>query len=212
MGALGAALIAPGSGVLTHCNTGSLATAGFGTALGVIRAGVAEAAHRQGLRRRNPALAAGRAPDRVGTAAGRHPGHADRRCGRRAPDEDRRRAVADRRRRPHLRQRRHRQQDRHLRARHLRPPPRREGDGGGAVLDRGHGHAGWRRTSTSRSATATNCCPCRHPHRRRGGLAFNPVFDVTPAELIDALVTERGVIERPDAAKMAAVFGPLSRP
>ncbi len=41
MGALGAALIAPGSGVLTHCNTGSLATAGFGTALGVIRAGVA---------------------------------------------------------------------------------------------------------------------------------------------------------------------------
>jgi methylthioribose-1-phosphate isomerase len=42
MGALGAALIGQGSGVLTHCNTGSLATAGFGTALGVIRAGVAE--------------------------------------------------------------------------------------------------------------------------------------------------------------------------
>jgi methylthioribose-1-phosphate isomerase len=41
MGELGAALLAPGSGVLTHCNTGSLATAGFGTALGVIRAGVA---------------------------------------------------------------------------------------------------------------------------------------------------------------------------
>jgi len=42
MGTLGAELIAPGSGVLTHCNTGSLATAGFGTALGVIRAGVAQ--------------------------------------------------------------------------------------------------------------------------------------------------------------------------
>ena len=42
MGELGAALIAPGSGALTHCNTGSLATAGFGTALGVIRAGVAQ--------------------------------------------------------------------------------------------------------------------------------------------------------------------------
>jgi methylthioribose-1-phosphate isomerase len=42
MGALGAALINEGSGVLTHCNTGSLATAGFGTALGVIRAGVAQ--------------------------------------------------------------------------------------------------------------------------------------------------------------------------
>ena len=42
MGMAGAALIDAGSGVLTHCNTGSLATAGFGTALGVIRAGVAQ--------------------------------------------------------------------------------------------------------------------------------------------------------------------------
>ena len=41
MGELGALLVSSGSGVLTHCNTGSLATAGFGTALGVIRAGVA---------------------------------------------------------------------------------------------------------------------------------------------------------------------------
>lgn len=37
MGRLGADLIESGSGVLTHCNTGSLATGGFGTALGVIR-------------------------------------------------------------------------------------------------------------------------------------------------------------------------------
>lgn len=42
MGISGAELIAPGSAVLTHCNTGSLATAGFGTALGVIRAGIAQ--------------------------------------------------------------------------------------------------------------------------------------------------------------------------
>ena len=41
MGAFGAELIAPGSGVLTHCNTGALATGGYGTALGVIRAGCA---------------------------------------------------------------------------------------------------------------------------------------------------------------------------
>ncbi len=33
----GAALFAPGTRVLTHCNTGSLATAGYGTALGVIQ-------------------------------------------------------------------------------------------------------------------------------------------------------------------------------
>ncbi len=38
MGELGSALIEPGSGVLTHCNTGALATGGYGTALGVVRA------------------------------------------------------------------------------------------------------------------------------------------------------------------------------
>lgn len=43
MGELGAASIPRGSTVLTHCNAGALATGGFGTALGVIRA-----AHRQG--------------------------------------------------------------------------------------------------------------------------------------------------------------------
>ena len=37
-------------------------------------------------------------------------------------------------------------------------------------------------------------------------LALNPVFDVTPADLIDYLVTEKGVVERPDAAKMAQLM------
>ncbi len=37
MGEHGAALFADGDRVLTHCNTGSLATAGYGTALGVIQ-------------------------------------------------------------------------------------------------------------------------------------------------------------------------------
>jgi methylthioribose-1-phosphate isomerase len=41
MGVLGMQCLPAGARVLTHCNTGSLATAGFGTALGVIRAGVA---------------------------------------------------------------------------------------------------------------------------------------------------------------------------
>jgi methylthioribose-1-phosphate isomerase len=36
--------------------------------------------------------------------------------------------------------------------------------------------------------------------------AFNPVFDVTPADLIDAIVTEKGIVERPDAAKMALLM------
>jgi len=38
LGERGAGLIAPGSRVLTHCNAGALATAGYGTALGVVRA------------------------------------------------------------------------------------------------------------------------------------------------------------------------------
>ena len=40
MGRNGAALMPASGGVLTHCNAGALATAGYGTALGVIRAAV----------------------------------------------------------------------------------------------------------------------------------------------------------------------------
>jgi methylthioribose-1-phosphate isomerase len=36
--------------------------------------------------------------------------------------------------------------------------------------------------------------------------ALNPVFDVTPADLIDFIVTEKGVVERPDAAKMTRLM------
>lgn len=36
-----------------------------------------------------------------------------------------------------------------------------------------------------------------------GAEVFNPVFDVTPADLIDVIVTEKGIIERPDARKLA---------
>jgi methylthioribose-1-phosphate isomerase len=42
IGELGATLINPGSKVLTVCNTGSLATAGHGTALGIIRTAYAQ--------------------------------------------------------------------------------------------------------------------------------------------------------------------------
>jgi len=45
MGRFGAARIADGATILTHCNTGGLATGGYGTALGVIRA-----AHEAGKR------------------------------------------------------------------------------------------------------------------------------------------------------------------
>jgi methylthioribose-1-phosphate isomerase len=45
MGGLGAGLLNDSSTVLTHCNAGALATGGYGTALGVIRAAVAQGKH-----------------------------------------------------------------------------------------------------------------------------------------------------------------------
>ncbi|MEG5263867.1 S-methyl-5-thioribose-1-phosphate isomerase [Pseudomonas sp. JDS28PS106] len=36
--------------------------------------------------------------------------------------------------------------------------------------------------------------------------AVNPVFDVTPADLIDVIVTEKGIVERPDSARMAQLM------
>ncbi|PZW86939.1 methylthioribose-1-phosphate isomerase [Pseudomonas sp. 2848] len=36
--------------------------------------------------------------------------------------------------------------------------------------------------------------------------AYNPVVDVTPADLIDVIVTEKGVVERPDTAKIAQLM------
>lgn len=45
MGAFGGELLPAAGGVLTHCNAGALATCGYGTALGVIRAAVEQGKH-----------------------------------------------------------------------------------------------------------------------------------------------------------------------
>jgi len=39
-----------------------------------------------------------------------------------------------------------------------------------------------------------------------GAEAWNPAFDVTPHELVDAIVTEKGVVPAPDADKMKALM------
>lgn len=39
-----------------------------------------------------------------------------------------------------------------------------------------------------------------------GAGAWNPVFDITPAELIDAVVTEKGIVENPTTEKMLAMM------
>jgi methylthioribose-1-phosphate isomerase len=211
MGALGAALIAPGSGVLTHCNTGSLATAGFGTALGVIRAGVAEGRIAkvfagetrpwlQGARLTVWELREdGIAATLIADAAGAHLMQtgavqwlivgADRIC-----------ANGD--------------------------TANKIGTYAHAISARYHGVKVMVVAPASTVDMATATGSDIHIEERDGAellsvsgvrtvaegvQAFNPVFDVTPAGLIDALVTERGVIEAPDEARMRAVFGPLSR-
>lgn len=44
-----------------------------------------------------------------------------------------------------------------------------------------------------------------------GCAVSNPAFDVTPAELIDAIVTEHGIIHRPDRASVAAHLDAAAR-
>ena len=115
-GAMGAhAAPAPaGTRALTHCNAGGLATGGYGTALGALLAAW-ERDRSPRLGRRDAAAAAGRATHRVGARDGRHPAHRDRRLGRGVADGAGRGRLRLHRRRPNRRERRHRQQDRHLR-------------------------------------------------------------------------------------------------
>ena len=61
--------------------------------------------------------------------------------------------------------------------------------------------------SRSRSATATRCARSAGSQTTLPGTAVrNPAFDVTPAALVTALVTERGVARPPDAASIAALL------
>lgn len=39
--------------------------------------------------------------------------------------------------------------------------------------------------------------------------AINPAFDITPAKLVDVIVTEKGIVQDPDAEKMLAIFGKI---
>lgn len=84
IGAHGRALVHRGAKVLTHCNAGALATGGYGTALGVIRAAFeADPTLRVVVDETRP-LARG-ASHRVGTCARRDSVHVDRRATWRAP-------------------------------------------------------------------------------------------------------------------------------
>ena len=206
MGELGAALIAPGSGVMTHCNAGALATSGYGTALGVIRAGVAAG-------RINQVFAGETRPWQQGARLTMWELVRDGIPAKLIADSaaahlmksgavkwvivgaDRIAANGD--------------------------TANKIGTYQLAIAARHHGVKFMvvAPSSTVDMATASgdeidielrDTAELLSVAGRRtvveGAQAWNPVFDVTPASLIDAIVTERGVIEQPTPERMRAVF------
>lgn len=206
MGELGAALIAPGSGVMTHCNTGSLATSGYGTALGVIRAGVAAARidrvyagetrpWQQGARLTMWELVRDGIPATlIADSAASHLMKSGA-VQWVIVGADRIAANGD--------------------------TANKIGTYQLAIAARYHGVKFMvvAPSSTVDMATASgddidielrDASELLSVGGRRtvveGAQAWNPVFDVAPASLIDAIVTERGVIEHPNTERMRAVF------
>lgn len=205
MGELAAALFERPVGILTHCNTGALATGGHGTALGVVRS-----AYERGLVRRvyadetRPWLQGARLTawelwregipaDLIADSAApwmMASGHVDWVI----VGADRIAANGD--------------------------VANKIGTYGLAVAARYHG---LRFMVVAPSGTVDmNALDGRAiPIEERGGeeltadlgggasrefAAYNPVFDVTPASLVDVLVTERGVLHRPDGAAVASMM------
>jgi len=206
MGELGAALIAGRTEVITHCNAGALATGGYGTALGVIRAAHAAGKIAQVLAdETRPWLQGARLTawelQRDGipvtlladAAAAARMGRGE--VGWVIVGADRIAANGD--------------------------VANKIGTYQLAVAARYHGVRFMVAAPTStidlgvasgrdipieeRSPQEILSCGGQ-PLAAPGVGAWNPVFDVTPAALVDALVTERGVVSAPDAEKLARLM------
>ncbi len=206
LGALGAALITEPTAVITHCNAGALATGGYGTALGVIRsafsAGKIQRVYAdetrpwlQGSRLTAWELRQDRIPVTllVDGAAASLMARGD--IGWVIVGADRIAANGD--------------------------VANKIGTYGLAVAARHHGVKVMVAAPTStidlsvacgadipiesRDAAEVLCCGGERLGAP-GVEAWNPVFDVTPAGLVDAIVTERGVLLQPDAEKVAKLM------
>ncbi len=205
MGALGMALIEPGSGVLTHCNTGALATGGYGTALGVVRAGFAAGRigpvyadetrpWLQGARLTAWELVQENIPVTLIAEGAAAQLMKEGRVRWVIVGADRIAANGD--------------------------TANKIGTYGLAVSARYHGvkfmvvaptssvdmaiaDGGGIPIESRDPAEVLNCSGTRTA--AEGAQAWNPAFDVTPATLIDAIVTEKGVVEAPSTAKMRAL-------
>jgi methylthioribose-1-phosphate isomerase len=207
MGQLGAALIEGPTSVITHCNAGALATGGYGTALGVIRA-----AHEQGLIEHvyadetRPWLQGSRLTawellhDRIPVSLLADGASASLMArggvGWVIVGSDRIAANGD--------------------------VANKIGTYTLAVAAKHHGVKVMVAAPTStidmsvasgkeipievRESDELLCCAGRRVAAVGAG-AWNPVFDVTPAALVDAIVTERGVVLSPNEKKMEKLMG-----
>ena len=206
MGELGAALIEPGSGVLTHCNTGALATGGYGTALGVVRA--AYSARRlnavyadetrpwlQGARLTAWELVEEGIPVTLLADSAAALLMKERKVQWVIVGADRIAANGD--------------------------TANKIGTYAAAIAARHHGVKFMVVAPTSTVDLATpdgNHIPIEQRGESEvltaggtrvspeGARAWNPAFDVTPASLIDAIVTEKGIVLAPTPEKMAAMM------
>ena len=206
MGAHGAALLPDGARVLTHCNAGALATAGHGTALGVIRSAV-EAGKRisviadetrpflQGARLTAWEMVQENIP--VTLITDNMSGHLMARGEIDAVvvGTDRVAANGD--------------------------VANKIGTYMVAVLARRHGIPFYVACPLStidlgvvdgaaipiEERSAEEVTGFRECQWAASGVRVrNPAFDVTPAELVSALITEKGLVLRPDRASVAALF------
>ena len=209
MGQLGAAVLGERGAVLTHCNAGALATGGYGTALGVIRAGYAAGLIErvyadetrpwlQGARLTAWELVQDRIPVTLladGAAAALMQQGQVRWV---IVGADRIAANGD--------------------------VANKIGTYGLAVAARHHGVRFMVVAPTSTVDLAMpdgTAIPIEQraadelltlggqPVAAPGVAVWNPSFDVTPAALVDALVTERGVIWGPDATKITGMMGEM---
>lgn len=207
MGALGAGLMDAGSGVLTHCNTGSLATGGYGTALGVIRSAWAAGKLArvfadetrpwlQGARLTAWELVQDQIPVTLLVDAAAAHLMKTGQVQWVIVGSDRIAANGD--------------------------VANKIGTYSAAVVAR---HHGVKFMVVAPSSTIDMLTPSGEqiPIENRdsaevlslagqrvaaaGAQAWNPAFDITPAGLVDAIVTERGVVLKPTAEKMAALMG-----
>lgn len=206
MGAHGAALLSDHARVLTHCNAGALATAGHGTALGVIRSAI-EAGKRievyadetrpflQGARLTAWELTQDRIPVTLIADSAAAFLMSRSRIDAVIVGADRVAANGD--------------------------VANKIGTYPVAVVARRHGipfYVACPLSTIDLNAATGSSIPIEERSAEEvvgyrgnrwapaGVAVANPVFDVTPAELVTALITERGVVREPDAAKIAALM------